>query len=81
MYYGPEMIKQSKIFKDTENNTFILMAAVPLAFINFLGTVFAIFYIEKLGRKMIMLKTLPYCVIGMIMMSIGVFCTYYIDSL
>lgn len=77
MYYGPEMIKQSRLFEETDNSGFVLMAAIPLAFINFLGTVIALFQIEKVGRRLIMLKVLPFCTGGMMMMSVGVYITYF----
>ena len=77
MYYGPEIIKQSKLFSDSDPNQFILLAAIPLAAINFIGTILAIFFIESIGRRMIMLRVLPFCISGMLMMSIGVFMTYF----
>lgn len=55
----------------------MLIAAIPLAFVNMIGTVIAIFYIEDLGRKYIMIRTIPFCILGMFGMSLGIYFTYF----
>jgi hypothetical protein len=47
------------------------MLSLPLAFINALGTIVAVFYVDKLGRRYIMLRTLPWIGISMAMIGVG----------
>lgn len=45
--------------------------SLPLALINTLGTLVAVFYIDRIGRRFIMLRTLPGIGISMAMIGIG----------
>jgi len=76
MYYGPQMIKQSGII-DGSNTRDIIIASIPLGFINTLGNAVSIFYIEDWGRKFIMLRAIPFCVLGMSGMALGIYLTYF----
>jgi hypothetical protein len=48
-----------------------LIDALPLAFINAMGTLFAIFFIDKLGRRYILLRTIPGVALSLITVAIG----------
>ena len=58
MYYGPKMIHDAGISDGTARSDIIW--SIPLAFVNAAGTVVAILYIDKLGRRYIMLRMLPF---------------------
>lgn len=47
------------------------MYNLPLSGTNAVGTVIAVFFIDKLGRRYIMLRTLPIIGIAMFLISIG----------
>ena len=48
-----------------------LVLNIPLAGANFLGSVVAVLYIEKLGRKGVLLRTTPLLAICWIIAAIG----------
>jgi SP family galactose:H+ symporter-like MFS transporter len=51
------------------------MLNLPLAFVNAVGTGVSIFYIEKLGRRFILLKTLPFIFTACCLVSISMYLT------
>ena len=61
MYYGPEIIIQSGITIDgvEEKEQAGIIMQIPLAFTNAIGSTIAIFIIDGLGRRYIILRTLP----------------------
>ena len=60
MYYGPLMMKNAGIkvpgLSDDESS---LVLNIPLAGANFIGTIFCVLYIEKMGRKGVLVRTTP----------------------
>ena len=72
MYYGPLIMQKSGIkVEGLPKNESSLVLNVPLAFCNFVGTLFCIALIERLGRRDIMLLTLPIMAACWIIAAIG----------
>ena len=69
MYYGPEIMKTAGFGNDSDKAQ-SLISSLPLAAINAIGSIIALFFIDRLGRRWIMLRTLPF--IGFFMGCIGV---------
>ena len=61
MYYGPEIIIDSGTTIDgiDDKEQLGIILNIPLAFTNALGSLIAIFLIDDLGRRFIILRTLP----------------------
>jgi hypothetical protein len=70
MYYGPTLLDKAG-FGDPSNPNATLVDSLPLAGMNALGTVVAIFYIDKIGRRYIMLRTLPFIGAALLVISFG----------
>lgn len=49
----------------------MIIDSLPLAGINALGTILALFYIDKLGRRYILLRIVPFISISLFILSIG----------
>lgn len=70
MYYGPEILKKSfSDDDDSDGDDKALWYSLPLSGMNAFGTVIAVFFIDNLGRRWIMLRTLPF--IGLSMFAVG----------
>jgi hypothetical protein len=48
-----------------------LIDALPLALINALGTLFAVFYVDRLGRRYIILRSVPFMSFSLFILSLG----------
>lgn len=60
MYYGPLIMQKSGLSVGSlSKNEASLVLNIPLAFCNFVGTFLSVFVIDKLGRRAILLRTLP----------------------
>ena len=72
MYYGPILMKDAGIkingLSDDESS---LLLNIPLAGANFIGTIFAIMYIERMGRRGILLRTTPLLALCWLFTAIG----------
>ena len=72
MYYGPSIMEKAGItipgFEDDES---ALILNIPLGFCNFVGTVICVLYIDKLGRRYILLRSLPMMALSWIVAAIG----------
>lgn len=80
MYYGPSIILDSgiRISGYKKDDPIVgVMLNIPLAFMNALGSVVAIFYIDKLGRRYIFLKLLPLITLSLICVSISMWLSNY----
>ena len=74
MYYGPTIILGTglnieSISKDSRIQAIVLN--IPLAFTNAAGSLFAVFYLDKKGRRFIMLRSLPGVILSCILISIS----------
>lgn len=70
MYYGPTILEKAG-FGNDENPNITIIDSLPLAATNALGTLVAIFYIDKLGRRYILLRSLPFVCISLWILSTG----------
>lgn len=72
MYYGPSMMKNAGVeIHGLNEDESSLVLNIPLAGANFLGSIVAVLYIEKLGRRGVLLRTTPLLAICWIIAAIG----------
>lgn len=72
MYYGPEMMKKAGFGKENEEIS-TLLASLPLACIDAVGTCIACVIVDKYGRRWSMLRCLPGAAFGMLTLGIGLY--------
>lgn len=70
MYYGPTILQYAG-FGDKDDPNSLLIDSLPLAGMNALGTLVAVFYIDKLGRRFIMLRSLPFIGLSLLVVALG----------
>ncbi|CDW81272.1 inositol transporter 1-like [Stylonychia lemnae] len=70
MYFGPDILQKSG-FGDESDPSSLLVASLPLAGMNALGTLIAIFYIDKLGRRYILIRMVPFIGFSLLIISLG----------
>ena len=72
MYYGPDILKEAGItFPGLDDDTSALLLNIPLASINAIGTLISVFIIDRLGRRYILLRTLPFVILGWVVVATG----------
>ena len=71
MYYGPEIIIDSGISVDgiDDKEQLGIILNIPLALTNAIGTTIAVFLIDNLGRRFIILRTLPGVFVSLLLVS------------
>lgn len=74
MYYGPQIMQMVGF---NSSKQLAIITAIPLAAVNVLGTVIAMLYIDKLGRRSILLWTVPMIAACLIMLSISFYYILY----
>lgn len=80
MYYGPQILLETGIKVgdyDKKSPELGIILNIPLAFVNALGNVIAVFYIDKLGRRYIMIRTIPGVLIACIIVSFSFYLSLY----
>lgn len=61
MYYGPDIMKKAGIrIPNLNENESALILNIPLSLFNAVGALVAIFVIDRLGRRFIILRTTPF---------------------
>ena len=70
MYYGPEIMKQAGFGSD-DNRAESLYSSLPLAGINAIGGIIALAFIDRCGRRWILLRTLPFVAFFMAVIGLG----------
>lgn len=70
MYYGPEIMKTAG-FGNDQHKEQTLISSLPLAGVNAVGGIIALFFIDRLGRRWIMLRTLPFIALFMGVIGVG----------
>jgi hypothetical protein len=74
MYYGPDILITAGVQIDgMDNDEAALLLNIPLAFINAVGTAISCVYIDNLGRRYLMLRTLPVSCVGWIITAVGMY--------
>ena len=72
MYYGPDIIQKSGLrINGRTPDEAALILNIPLAGFNAIGTIAAIFVIDRLGRRYLMLHTLPVVALAWILVAVG----------
>ena len=72
MYYGPDIMEKAGItipgLSDTESS---LVLNIPLSGFNATGTILSIFFIDRLGRRYIILRALPFIAVSWVITAAG----------
>ena len=83
MYYGPIIIMATGIsfsgFKPNDPKTGILLNCL-LSFVNTVGNTSTLFFIEKFGRRHIMLKVLPYIIISLLVIAFSMYLSNGVEN-
>ncbi len=58
-------------FGDADSRSSLLVESLPFTAMNALGTLVAIFYIDRLGRRYILLRMVPFLSASHIMIAVG----------
>jgi len=74
MYYGPSiMIAANITIGNYSEKISGLILNIPLSFTNAVGTILSIFFIDSLGRRYVMLRSLPVIVFAFLVVATGMF--------
>jgi len=74
MYYGPAiMIAANITIGNYSDKISALILNIPLSFTNAVGTILSILLIDRLGRRYLMLRSLPVIVFAFFVVSAGMF--------
>lgn len=76
MYYGPQIMQMIGLGSSAQD---AIIFSIPLAAMNALGTIMSMILVDKLGRRGMLLKTLPIISLSMFMISIGMY-VYIVDE-
>jgi len=60
---------------DTDESALLLN--IPLAAVNAFGTLTSCMYIDRLGRRFLMLRTLPFAAVGWLVTALGMYLNQY----
>ena len=72
MYYGPLMMQNAGIeISGLTTDESSLVLNIPLAAANFAGSIVCVLYIEKMGRKSILMRTTPLLAVCWVIAAIG----------
>lgn len=78
MYYGPDILIQAGLtIQGMDPDESALLLNIPLAAVNAIGTLVSCVYIDKLGRRFLMLRTLPISTIGWLITALGMYLNGY----
>lgn len=78
MYYGPDILIQAGLkIPGMDPDESALLLNIPLAGVNAIGTLISCVYIDKLGRRFLMLRTLPISSIGWLITAFGMYLNGY----
>ena len=81
MYYGPDILKDAQItFDNYSPDESALLLNIPLASVNAFGTLISAFLIDGLGRRFILLRTLPLVAVAWLVVASGMALTAYSDA-
>lgn len=77
MYYGPIIIQKTglKLESIKDPDTLGIVLNIPLAFMNSLGTLLSLFFIDSLGRRYILLRTIPGVFISLLGVAFSMHCS------
>jgi MFS family permease len=75
MYYSPEIIIDTgaSIEDIADEDHLGILLSIPITITNFIGSIFAIFIIDKLGRRYLMLRAIPGVTLTLVLISVWFF--------
>lgn len=83
LYYGPTIIKETglklSMFKDQNQMGVALTILLKLSLV--IGTLTSTFLIDNLGRRYIILRSLPVISISMVMTAVAMYSANYTDGI
>jgi len=72
MYYGSQMMKQAGLqIEGYSKNESSLILYILLSVINAAGCIIAVFFIDRLGRRYIILRSMPVAALSWLATAIG----------
>ena len=72
MYYGPDIMEKAGIvIEGMSEEQSALLLNIPLSFINGLGTLISVFFIDNLGRRYLILRSLPLIALSWFIVATG----------
>ena len=72
MYYGPDIMEKAGIvFNGMTEEQSALLLSIPLSFFNALGTLLSIFFIDRMGRRYLILRSLPLITLTWLIVATG----------
>lgn len=78
MYYGPNIILAAGVtIPGMGEEETALLLNIPLAFVNSMGNLTQTFVIDKFGRRYIMLRGVPFVILGWIITTVGMYMIGY----
>ena len=81
MYYGPEIILSAGFSTaGMDNKQAALLYTVPLAAVNAVGNIISFALIDKLGRRYLLLRTLPLIAVSWTLVAYGMYFNNSNDS-
>jgi MFS family permease len=80
MYYGPDiLITAGLTIPGMDQDESALLLNIPLAAVNAIGTLISCLYIDRYGRRFLMLRTLPFATLGWLITAFGMYLNGYTD--
>lgn len=80
MYYGPQIILETGItiggFEPGDPRLGILLN-IPLALINFIGSIVTMIFIDKLGRRWLLLRSVPVMMTASLLVALAFYLSIY----
>ncbi len=70
MYFGPDILKKAGFGSGTDKSS-LIMQSIPLALMNTVGTIVAMLYIDKSGRRYILLRLIPFIALTLLFLAFG----------
>ena len=82
MYYGPQIIIDTGITVDgiEEKEKLGIILNIPLAATNALGTLIAVFIIDGLGRRSVILTSLPFIFVSLLLVSLAMYLALFSED-
>ena len=81
LYYGPDILITAGVqIGDMTKEESALLLNIPLAIVNAIGTLVSCIYIDKLGRRYLMLRTLPLSIVGWLITALGMYLYAFTES-
>ncbi|CDW88412.1 inositol transporter 1-like [Stylonychia lemnae] len=77
LYYGPQILRDAGFGNNQDSRVFFGFLFLGLIYL--LSSIFALFKIDTVGRRELMLRCLPFIVISMLLVTTSMFLRHYFD--